>query len=359
MVAGKRVVAGVLSCMLLFSMMLGCGPTPAPEPTAKVEAEPAATAAVGEEEAEAPPEPEGEPIKVAMVLPGPIADQGYNQRAYEGLLMIEEELGAEVAFSESTAVADFDAVYRDFADRGFDLIIGHGFEFGEVALRIGPDYPDIHFVAGGNPDVSAENVAGVTGANWEPAWALGVLAALMSETGKIGAIGGFDFPTIVAQMENYRLGAESVRPDIETTIVYIGSFDDVAKGKEAALAQASAGADVIFHIADAAGVGIIQAAEDQGVYAIGYSIDQNPIAPDTVISTLLYDSAIQYLREAEKEQAGEWTGEVRLYGIGSGVTDIADFHGLVPDDVAEKVYEVRSAIESGELEVPYITESSQ
>jgi basic membrane protein A len=106
-------------------------------------------------------------------------------------------------------------------------------------------------------------------------------------------------------------------------------------------------------------VGIIQAAEEEGIYAIGYSIDQNPIAPETVISTLLYDSAIQYLREAEKERNGEWTGEVRLYGIGSGVTDIADFHGLVPDDIAEQVLEVRKQIETGELEVPYITESSQ
>ena len=108
---------------------------------------------------------------------------------------------------------------------------------------------------------------------------LGVLAARMSETGKIGGIAGFDFPIIVSQMESYRLGAESVNPDIEVTTVYIGSFEDVATAKEAAFAQFSAGVDVIFHIADAAGIGVVQAAEEEGVWAIGWGLDQNSIAP--------------------------------------------------------------------------------
>ena len=115
---------------------------------------------------------------------------------------------------------------------------------------------------------------------------------------------------------------------------------------------------MIFHIADAAGIGVIQAAEQEGVYAIGYSTDQNPVAPKTVISSLLYDSAVQYLLEAKAVQEGTWTGEVRLYSIGSGVTDIADFHGLVPDDVAQQVMKVRDDIQSGAFKPPYTTEST-
>jgi len=329
-----RVIAGLLLLSMVLVLVTGCGAKPTPEP------------------AEAK-------LRVAMVFPGSINDEGFNQAGYAGLKKIEEKFGAEIAYSENTPVADFENSYRDFADQGYDVIIGHGFEFGDIALKVAPDYPDIKFIVNANHTVSAENVAGIYGKTWDAAYLLGVLAGLTTETNKIGGIAGFDFPVLVAQMEAYRLGAESVNPDVETTIVYIGSFEDVSKGKEAALAQASAGVDVIFHIADAAGVGVIQAVEESGIWGIGWGLDQNHLAPEYIISSLLFRGDELLVQDVQKVVDGTWTGEARLYGLDTGVVGIADYHGLVQDDIAAQVEEVKQQILSGELEVPFIPEAQQ
>ena len=305
------------------------------------------------------PSPGEEPsLRVAAVFPGSINDEGFNQSGYRGLKLIEEKLGAETAFSENTPIADFANTYRDFADQGYDVIIGHGFEFGDVALRVAPDYPEIKFIVDSNPVVSGPNIAGITGETWEAAYVLGVLAGLMTETGQIGGIAGFDFPILVAQMEAYRLGAESVRPDVKVTTVYVGTFEDVALAKEAALAQASTGIDVVFHVADAAGIGVLQAAEESGIWAIGWGLDQNHLAPQTVISSLLFDGALLLFQDVQMVVEGTWTGEIRLYGLETGVVGVAGFNGLVPEDVAAKVDEVKDQVASGEMQVPYITEAT-
>jgi basic membrane protein A len=160
-------------------------------------------------------------------------------------------------------------------------------------------------------------------------------------------------------MEAYKLGAESVNPDIKVTTVYVGSFEDVSKAKEATLAQASVGVDVVFHVADAAGIGVVQACEEAGIMAIGWGVDQNYLAPETVITSMLFDNIKLLIDDMQLVVDGKWTGETRLYGIDSGVVGLADYHGLVPDDVAAEVEAVKEQIISGELQVPYITESSQ
>jgi basic membrane protein A len=322
--------------ILILATLAACGATP----TAQVQ-------------------PTAQPkLRVAVVFPGSISDQGFNQAAYEGLLRIRDELGADIAFSENTPVANFVQVYRDFADQGYDVIIGHGTEFGDIALQVAPDYPKIKFIVDSNPDVHAANVAGITGKSWEAAYLCGVLAGLMSKTGKIGGIAGFDFPILVSQMEAYKLGAKSVNPNIQVTIVYIGSFEDVAKAKEAALAQISAGTDIIFHIADAAGVGIIQACQEKGIYAIGWGLDQNHLAPQTVITSMLFSGGDLLFDDVKKVIDGTWTGEQRLYGLATGVVGLADYYGLVPADVAAKVEQAKQDIISGKVVVPYITEKT-
>lgn len=332
----RKIAFTVLLSITILAAVAACGATPAAEvqPTAKPK------------------------LRVAVVFPGSISDQGFNQAAYEGLLRIRDVLGAEIAYSENTPVANFVQVYRDFADQGYDVIIGHGTEFGDIALQVAPDYPKIKFIVDSNPDVHAANVAGITGKSWEAAYLCGVVAGLMSKTGKIGGIAGFDFPILVSQMEAYKLGAKSVNPNIQVTIVYIGSFEDVAKAKEAALAQISAGTDVIFHIADAAGVGIIQACQEKGIWAIGWGLDQNHLAPQTVLTSMLFSGGDLLFDDVQKVIDGTWTGEQRLYGLATGVVGLADYHGLVPADVAAKVEQVKQDIISGKIQVPYITEKT-
>jgi basic membrane protein A len=313
--------------------------------------------ACGAPAAETPPE-EG-PIKVALVMPGSIADQGYNAAAYAGLQAIEEELGAETAYTEMVPIAEYEEAFRDYAAQGYDIVIGHGFEFGDPIEIVAPEYPDTKFLVV-NGIVAGENYASLLHQNHQTAFVCGYIAARMSETGKLGAIGGFAYPVIVQQLEAYRLGAEYADPDTKVTIAYLDTWDDIALGKEATLAQISAGADCVFHVADAAGLGVIQACEEQGVWAIGFAYDQNAVAPDTVITSTVIDYQKMLVDAVREVRDGTFEfNKVHDYGLDSGVIRVADYHGLVPDDIAAGAKEVEQEIISGEIEVPLINEPTQ
>jgi len=355
----KTLISVVLT-LLTLSLVTACGsaatPTAAPAaqptvvPTSGAAAQPtvAPTAAKAKEKTK-------EKFSVALVLPGSISDKGFNQSGYEGLQMIKNKLGVKTAFSENTPVTEFKQVYRNYADHGYNVIIGHGFEFGDVALKVAPDYPKTYFVVTSNPNAAAPNVVSLQPKSEDAAYLAGVVAGLMTKSNKIGGVAGFDFPVIVSEMEAYKLGAKSVNPDVEVTLVYIGTFEDVGKAKEAALAQISVGADVMYHIADAAGLGVIQAAQEKGVYAIGWGKDQNAVAPKTVITSQIVDYARMMTLEVQNIMDGKFKGTVRFFGLKSGVVGLAPYHGLVPDEVASKVAKIKQEIIDGKLKVPFIT----
>jgi basic membrane protein A and related proteins len=327
-----QVLSLVLAVVTAMTLVVGCGGTPAAQPTAGAKK-----------------------LRVAMVFPGSISDKGFNQGGYDGLVMVRDKLGAEIKFSENTPVANYVQVYRDFADQGFDVVIGHGTEFGDIALKVAPSYPKVKFIVDSNPDVHAANVSGIMGKSWESAYLCGVLAGYMTKTGKIGGVVGFDFPVLVAQMEAYKAGARSVRPDIKGTIVYMGSFEDVAKAKEATLAQASAGVDVVFHIADAAAVGVMQAAVEKNIMVIGWGLDQNAMAPKNVIASMISDNGSLIYQDVKQVIDGTWKGEETLFGLESGIVGMSDYHGLVSADIAAKVDQVKKDIISGKVKVTYTT----
>ncbi len=333
----KRIGLLSLSLLVLTGLLVtSCG-TPVSEPSA-------------------PPETT---VKVAMVLPGSIADQGYNAAAYAGLLAIEETYGADIAFSEMVQFADHDEIFRGYINEGYNIIIAHGLEFGDAIEALSPEYPDASFIIV-NGVVAGPNYASLQPQLQEATYVAGYVCARMSETGKVGAIGGFAYPTIVSWLEGFRLGAEAVDTDIETTIAYIDSFDDIALGKEAALAQISAGADCVCHVADAAGIGVIQAAEQEGVRAVGFAFDQNELAPDTVVTSAIVDYGLMIEDAVGQILDGSFEfGVVHKPGLASGAISVADFHGLVPEDIVTEAEGVEQQIMSGELEVPVITEPTQ
>lgn len=296
-------------------------------------------------------------LRVALVLPGSISDKGFNQTAYEGLMAIKEKLGAEVAYSENTPPAKFEEVFRDFASKGFQVVIGQGFEFGPVAQKVAPEFPQVKFVIPAGT-VSGPNVASLLPASQDAAYLVGIAAGLMTKTNRIAGIAGFAFPVIVQQMEAFKLGAQAVNPKARVTLSYLGTFDDIAKARQEALAQIGAGADVLYHIADQAGLGVIQAAKEKGVWAIGWGKDQSAVAPDNVLTSQIVDFTRMMLLEVQDIQAGKFKGEVRTFGLDTGVVGVAPFNPKVPGSVVAKVQEVERQIESGQLKVPLIQKPS-
>lgn len=314
------------------------------------------TACAKKEEAPA----EEKVFKVAMLTSGPVNDGGWNAAAYQGLMDISEKLGFETAYTENVAVADIEAGYIDYASQGFDLIIGHGFEFGDPAVRVGERYPDVKFVAI-ESNANSNNVASYRMACKEAGYLMGVLAAEMSESGKLGIIGGVEQPSIVQVLEAYKLGAKSVNSEVEVYDVYVGTFTDVAKGKEAAMAMIDKGADVLSHCANQAGTGLIKAAEENGLFATGDSYDQNFLAPNTILSSTIYNVPALVLAAATHVKNGTFKGEIIELGTSDGCIDIAPYHELdttIPEEVKAKINELQKQIIDGTLIVPSIEEKT-
>lgn len=229
----------------------------------------------------------GKTIKVALLLPGSIADGGWSQLAYQGLQNLKTQ-GFTIASSESVPQAQMEQVIRGYADDGYNLIIGHSFEYGSAFSEIGPEYPQTYFFATTfKPAESASNnVEFVNLAYLNAAYGAGALAALISEKGQaVGYVGGGDNPTQHDMMRAFIAGAERTRPGIKGLGIVTGDYDNAAKGREAASTMIGNGADVIWHSADVTGLGAIQGAAAAKIKAIGCYSDQKNIAPEFVATS--------------------------------------------------------------------------
>jgi len=295
----------------------------------------------------------GDAVKVAMVLPGPINDEGFNQSGYEGLKECEAA-GAEITYQEKTPVPDFVKAFETLAQSN-QLVIGHGFEFGEIAHEVAGDYPDTDFAVTSNPlEPEDDNTQHIMPNSTQGAYLAGVAAGKTTKSNKLGGIAGFDFPVLEAQMAAFEAGAKSVNPKASLKTVYLGTFDDVAKGKEAARSQAASGIDVIYHIADAAGVGVIDGAQEEGIKAVGWGVDQSDLAPDTVIASQIVDQAKMIGESCQSLIDGEFEGGTLVVdGLQSGIIDLTEVKNA-PDGTQEAVDEAREAILDGSADVPSI-----
>ena len=249
-------------------------------------------------------------MKVALLTPGPITDQSWNGGAYAGLMRIKDSLGAEVSHIQTKTPAEFEENFRQYGSQGYTLVIGHGFEFQDAAKRVGPEFPKtIYITTGGNS--TGANVAAMSFSFEEPSFLAGMVAAAVSKSGTIGCIGGTELPPVKASFEAFTAGAQSVNPKIKVVTAFIGNWDDASAGKEQALAQIGRGVDVIFQNADAAGLGVFQAAkEGKGIWVIGSNADQNNVAPAVTLGSVLIDVPHAFMVVAREVKGGNFQPRV-------------------------------------------------
>jgi basic membrane lipoprotein Med (substrate-binding protein (PBP1-ABC) superfamily) len=258
-------------------------------------------------------------FRVALLTPGPISDQSWNGGAYQGLMRIRDSLAAQVSHVQTRTPADFEENFREYGSRGFDLVFGHGFEFQDAARRVAPSFPATTYVTtSGN--TSSGNVAGIRFSFSDASYLAGILAGSMSQSGTVGVIGGTELPPVKESFEAFARGVRSVRPNAQVLTAFIGNWDDVSAGKEQALAQIGRGADVIFQNADAAGLGVFQAARERPrVYVIGSNADQNAIAPEVTLGSVVIDLPRAFLAVAREVKAGDFQPRVVTFDARSDV----------------------------------------
>lgn len=254
-----------------------------------------------------------EETSVVLLLSGGIADGGWGQHAYEGLKSLEGKPGFKIAYAENISQAQIPQVARGYADDGYKLVIGHGYEFGSPFLEVAPDYPETNFFVSSflpQPEVP-KNILYADLAYFDVAYAAGALAALISEKkASVGFIGGGDNPTQQNMMKAFVAGAEKTVGGVKGVGIVTGDYNNAAKGKQAAATMIGNGADVIWHAADVTGLGAIQAAVEGNVKVLGCYSDQTELAPKNIGTSFEMNLAGMVVTTAEAVAGGTFKGGI-------------------------------------------------
>jgi basic membrane protein A len=261
----------------------------------------------------------GRGFRVALLTPGPVSDQSWNAGAYRGLMRIRDSLGARVSHIQTRTPAEFEENFRQYGAQGYDLVFGHGFEFQDAAKRVGPDFPRTAFVIT-SATVTGDNVAGIHFSFADASYLAGMIAGALTRSGTVGTVGGTELPPVRESFLAFEAGARRINPRVRVLTSYVGNWDDASAGKEQALAQITRGADVIFQNADAAGLGVLQAAKERkGIYVFGSNSNQNAVAPDVTLGSVVIDLPRAFLTVAREVKSGRFKPRVIELGTGTDV----------------------------------------
>ena len=303
----------------------------------------------------------GGEFKVALLTPGPVSDQSWNGGAYDGLLRIRDSLGAKISNIQTATPADFEENFRQYGAQGYQLVFGHGFEFQDAAKRVAPQFPHTIYVTTSGT-TSGPNLAGMTFGFADASYLAGMLAASMTKTNKLGALGGTALPPVVESFRAFEQGAKSVKPSIKVVTSYIGNWDDVSAGKEQALAQLAQGVDVIFQNADAAGLGVFQAArERKDAWIIGSNSNQNGVAPDVTLGSVVIDLPLAFLTIAREIKNGTFKPGVIELGEQSHVVTLVlnpAVSARIPSSARTSIDSLQTRMESGAFHVSLDTSAA-
>ncbi|GLI56322.1 BMP family ABC transporter substrate-binding protein [Propionigenium maris DSM 9537] len=296
-------------------------------------------------------------LRVGIVLgTGGLGDKSFNDSAYAGLLRARDELGAEFKYVEPANVSEFDQFLDDYASAGYDLVVGVGFDMEDSLRKTAQNYPGVNFVIV-DAVVEEENVTSIVFDEVEGSFIVGALAGMMTETDKLGFIGGLDISFINRFRDGFEAGAKHVNPEAEVMSLYVGGvnpFNDPAKAKEQAISLNKSGADIIYAAAGGSGRGVMDAvAEGEKLYAIGVDSNQDGDVEGKVITSMLkrVDNAIY--KTIEDSINGEFKGGVTVFGLEEGgvsITDLKFTRELIGEERLQRLEGIQEGIIEGEIQ---------
>ena len=351
----RKTMLLLLAAAMLLTLVSGCAPKA--EPTATPKPKPTTAA-----QPTKPPEP-SKTYKVALVC-GLLGDRSFVDSAARGIEWAQERLpNVETKIIENADVGEQQLAARAMAEAGYDLVFTMGFGAGDWTTEIANEYPDTQFSLV-DATLDCPNGTGLIFREQDGSFTVGMVAALMSETGKVGYIGGMDVPLLRRFQEGYHQGALYANPNIQIVDGWVGGWSDPTKGKELALTQYEEGADIIYAAAGGSGEGVLAASADAGLYSIGVDSDQCYIQPGNVICSMMKMVDVSVFDTIEELSHGTLEGGTnRVYGLDNDAVgccwlyDIdtyfvdnapADMVAKVPGVLA-KVQEAVAKIKAGEM----------
>jgi basic membrane protein A len=342
---------------LLFTIVIGlslvlsaCG-TPAPVATEA----PAATTAPAT--AVPPTAAPAKPFRVAVVMPSAKNDLAFSQSMYDALLKIQTDMGGpdkmEIAYSENMFVVDdAAAAIRDYASKGYDLVIAHGSQYGSSLQNIAPDFPKTSFAWGTTVDTFGQpNIFAYQAAADQGGYVNGVLAATLSKSKAIGVIGPIETGDAKLYVDGFKAGVMATDPNIKVSVTYTGSFSDTALASAAATTQIAAGADVLTGSAQMV-VGAVGKAKDSNVLWFGTQSNQTSLAPSVVVASQVYHWEIALKQMIDSIQKGTLGGQTFTIDLSNGgeVVEYNDGYA-VPADAKALADQTIKGISDGTIKI--------
>jgi basic membrane protein A len=285
-----------------------------------------------------------------MLLPRTIEADGWTRSGYRGLLLIQKELGAGIAYTENAQAADFEKLFRSYAGEGYNFVIGHGAQFIEAAKKAATDFPHTSFAVAGQYKGNNSNLGALSMREGEMAYLFGVIAAIKTKARQVAYLGGTENPSSHEIAKSFISGARATDPSVQVKVEWVGSFTDAAKARQLAQGLIDGGTDVILVLAGMAGTEVHAQAQKAGIFTFGWIEDQSHLAPKAVISSNVQDVPGMLLQGAALAKEGRWEGKQYRFGMAEGIQRLAPFNGLVTADEERRINSARNDLLTGKID---------
>jgi len=292
-----------------------------------------------------------ETFKVAFIYVGPVGDLGWSYAHDQGRKYLEENVpGVETAYSESVpdTGSDSERVFRDYAQKGYNLIIGTSFGYMDPMMNVAKQFPDIQFIHISGYK-TAENMSTAFGKIEEPRYVSGQIAGGMSASGKLGYVAANPIPECIRGINAFTLGVRKANPEAKVQVVWTNTWYDPQKERQAAEALLDGGADVIAQHQDTAGP--MQAAEAAGKYGVGYNADMASLAPKAVLTCPIWHWGLYYTDAVKQIQAGTWKSNQYWGGWKDGLVDLSPIADFVTPEVKANADAEIAKFKAGEEDI--------
>jgi basic membrane protein A len=285
-----------------------------------------------------------------MLLPRTVEADGWTRSGYKGLLLMQSELGASIAYTESVPEADFEKLFRAYAAKGCDFVIGHGGQFVPAAKKVATEYPNTSFAITGLYGGNNSNLGALSMREDEMGYLFGVIAAIKTKTKRVAWLGGAENPSNSPIVASFTRGAQATDPSVRVEAEWVGGFTDEAKARRLAQGLIDAGTDIILVLAGAAGTQVHAQAEKAGIHTLGWVEDQSPLAPKAVITSNVQDIPQMLLRGATLVKQGRWEGKQYRFGMAEGIQWLAPLTSIVTAEEGRRINSVRNDLMTGKID---------
>lgn len=301
-------------------------------------------------------EASGKKLLVGMVYDkGGRGDKSFNDSAAAGIERAKAELGIDAKELESREEKDYEGNLASMVEEKCDLIIGVGISMQKAIEKAAKDHPNAKFAIIDAP-VEADNVRSIVFNEEQGSFLAGYLAGLMTKTNKIGFVGGMQIPLIVKFYCGFAAGAKAANPNVEVLPEkYTGDWNNVDVGKTMAQSLFGSGADIVYHAAGKAGLGVIKAAEEAQKYAIGVDSDQDGEAPGRVLTSMMKRVDVAIFETIRDLKEGKFSSGTKIYDLkvdGVGLSPMTHTKELIGAENLAKIEEIKQKIVAGEITVP-------